>query len=313
MSKYIIADGHTASGNAGCGAVDQLDESNCTREVGPLVCKYLEQEGETAIHSRIDTSNSYNFEDCYVRSNLANKIGADWYIEIHFNSGKEHTGDGAEVCVGRGSTGEKVEMASRISSSIANALGIEDRGVKEEGLIVLSRTNMRALLVECMFVDSNAPTKYDPAIIARAIVEGILAISINDEWKEGWNSKSGRWWYSPDPVSKTYYKSEWNLIDNKWYLFDSNGWCITGWVYYQTCKDKKDVWYYLDSSNCDMTIGWKKIDGKWYYFNSSGEMQTGWIKDNGKDYCLYSSGAMIYNCDMYGYRFDRNGIATKIQ
>ncbi|WP_224033565.1 hypothetical protein [Clostridium gelidum] len=41
-------------------------------------------------------------------------------------------------------------------------------------------------------------------------------------------------------------------------------------------------------------------------------MQIGWIKDNGKDYCLYSSGAMINNVDMYGYRFDSNGVASKI-
>lgn len=228
MSKFIIADGHTASGNAGCGAVDQLDESDCTREVGPLVCKYLQLEGQTSVHLRIDKSNTYNLEDCYVRASQANTIEGDWYIEIHFNSGKDHTGDGTEVCVGRGSTGEKVEMASRISNSIANALGIEDRGVKEEGLIVLSRTNMKALLVECMFVDSNTPAKYDPDTIARAIVEGILNISINDEWKQGWNSKNNRWWYSPDPSNKTYYKSQWIQIEGKWYLFDSDGWCVTG-------------------------------------------------------------------------------------
>jgi glucan-binding YG repeat protein len=41
-------------------------------------------------------------------------------------------------------------------------------------------------------------------------------------------------------------------------------------------------------------------------------MQTGWINDNGKDYCLYSSGTMIHDCDMYGYRFDSNGEATKL-
>jgi len=31
VSDFIIAVGHTASGNIGCGVVDRLDESNCTR------------------------------------------------------------------------------------------------------------------------------------------------------------------------------------------------------------------------------------------------------------------------------------------
>ncbi|MDF2882885.1 MAG: N-acetylmuramoyl-L-alanine amidase [Clostridiaceae bacterium] len=37
MSNFIIAVGHTASGKVGCGIVDRLDESNCTRESGNLV------------------------------------------------------------------------------------------------------------------------------------------------------------------------------------------------------------------------------------------------------------------------------------
>lgn len=312
MNKYIIACGHTASGNLGCGAVDLLDESNCTREVGPYICQYLEQEGNEAPYLRIDKSNSYNFEDCYVRANQANSIGGDWYIEVHLNSGKNRTGDGAEVCVNYNANSEVTEMAARISSNLASTLGIDDRGIKEENLIVLKRTSMKAILIECMFVDCNDASKYDPQVIGKAIAEAILNVTINDEWKQGWNSKGGRWWYSPDPTNKTYYRSEWKLIDNKWYLFDSDGWCVTGWVYYQTYKDKKDIWYYLDPTGCDMAIGWKQVNGKWYYFNSDGEMQTGWIKDNGKDYLLYSTGEMVCSCNYVGYHFDENGVATKI-
>lgn len=39
MSKFLISVGHTASGQTGCGAVGLLDESNCTREIAPLVVK----------------------------------------------------------------------------------------------------------------------------------------------------------------------------------------------------------------------------------------------------------------------------------
>lgn len=313
MSKYIIACGHTASGNLGSGAVDLLNESNCTREVGPNVCKYLKSKGHEAPYLRIDKCNDYNFEDCYLRASQANAIEGDWYIEIHLNSGKSRAGDGAEVCVNYGANTEVINMASRISEKLSSALGIDNRGVKNENLIVLKRTKMRAILIECMFVDCNDPSKYNADAIGRAIAEGILATTIAEEWKLGWNERNGRWLYCTDVANKYSYFSSWKMIDKKWYLFDNEGWCKTGWVYYQTYQNKKDVWYYLDTIGCDMAIGWKQVDGKWYYFNSDGEMQTSWIKDDGNDYCLYSSGEMICNCDIYGYRFDSHGVAIKIK
>ena len=45
MSDFIIAVGHTASGNVGCGVVVRLDESNCTRVIGALVAEYLKEKG----------------------------------------------------------------------------------------------------------------------------------------------------------------------------------------------------------------------------------------------------------------------------
>ena len=314
MSKYIVSVGHTASGNLGSGASDLLDESNCTREIAPLVCKYLEKEGHEAHLLRVDENNSYNFEDCYVRANQANSIGGDLFMEIHLNSGKERTGDGAEVCV-NSARGNTASIAQRVVDRLANALNIDNRGLKEERLIVLRRTNMPAILVECMFVDCSDSSKYNADIIAKAIAEGILDKNIDTKPVVGWNkSQDGtKWWYCTDVANGYYYKSEWKLIDNNWFLFDSNGYCTTGWVNYITQKDKKEIWYYLDSTSCALAIGWKKVLDKWYYFNSDGEMQTGWIKDSGKDYCLYSDGSMIHDCDLYGWRFSSNGSAIKIQ
>lgn len=314
MSKYLVSVGHTASGNLGSGASDLLDESNCTREIAPLVVSYLKKEGHEAYLLRVDESNSYNFEDCYVRANQANAIGGDMFVEIHLNSGKERTGDGAEVCVNSAS-GNTASVAQRVVDRLANALNIDNRGLKEERLIVLRRTNMPAILIEAMFVDCSDTSKYNADIIAKAIAEGILDKDINTKPVQGWNkSQDGtKWWYCTDVVNGYYYKSEWKLINNSWFLFDINGFAMTGWVNYITQKDKREIWYYLDSTSCAMAIGWKKISDKWYYFNQSGEMQTGWIKDNGKDYCLYSSGQMIHDIDYCGYRFASDGSAIKIQ
>jgi len=233
-------------------------------------------------------------------------------VEIHLNSGKEHTGDGAEVCVSSQDS-EVNAMALSVATSLSNTLGIDNRGVKTESLIVLKRTSMKAILVECMFVDAKDTSIYNADVIAKAIAEGLLGNSISTKPVLAWNkSQDGaKWWYCTDIDNYCYYKSEWKMIDNTWYLFDCNGFCYTGWINY-IAPDKTEIWYYLDPISCAMVTGWKKIDGKYYFFDVTGLMKTGWIKDNGKDYMLYSSGEMVCNCDYVGYHFSNSGEATKL-
>ncbi|MDR3597426.1 hypothetical protein [Clostridium sp.] len=125
-------------------------------------------------------------------------------------------------------------------------------------------------------------------------------------------------------------KMEGEKIDWCWYIFDSEGYMLYDWKYvgcnwyylgqldYETMKtgwayDKNlGRWYYLNFDGV-MLAGWQEVDGKWYYLDSTGAMKTGWLNDGGKDYCLYSDGSMIHDCDLYGYRFDSNGVATKLQ
>lgn len=143
------------------------------------------------------------------------------------------------------------------------------------------------------------------------------------QWIEDASSK--KWWYKHN--DGTYTKDAWEHIDGKWYFFDPSGWMIYDWKkdgnnwYFLGASDDgamKTGWYLTDSKwyyfNSDgaMQTGWQKISDKWYFFDHSGAMQTGWIKDNGFDYCMYSDGSMICNCDTYGYRFDTNGHATKL-
>lgn len=307
--KVIFSCGHTPSGTAGCGAVDAIDESVCTREVGVLCTKYMIEQGHQSECLVTNYGNSYNCEDCYTRAKQANNIGADLFTEIHFNSG-DGDPSGVEVLINSDSSSAKA-YAEKVCDKISKALNIPNRGVKVQRLIVLSRTNMPAMLVECHFVQPHDAALYNADTIARSIVGGILNQEINKGWKQGWNHSDGKWWYCVDPEAKTYYRQEWKLIDGKWYLFDYDGWCMTGWVKYVN-KEGKDIWYYLDPRDCSMEIGWKKIDNEWYYFNKDGEMQTGWITVDEKDYCLYSNGSMIHDIDLYGYHFDSDGVATKL-
>ena len=153
--KISVNAGHTPSGKTGCGAVGYLDESNCTRQIAPKLADYLKKEGQSVQLNIENYSNSYNCEDCYNRANKANNWGADLYVEIHLNAGG---GSGTEVEVS-GFGGKAEQYANRISSKVSNVLGISNRGVHKMNLIVLNRTNMPAVLVECCFVDSQRVTK----------------------------------------------------------------------------------------------------------------------------------------------------------
>ncbi|KEZ89900.1 cell wall-binding protein [Lacrimispora celerecrescens] len=105
----------------------------------------------------------------------------------------------------------------------------------------------------------------------------------------GW-IKTGNIWYYRYPDG-TYQKNNWAKINNKWYLFDSNGGMVTGW------QQRNNIWYFLNSDGA-MTTGWIVSNNKWYYLNPSttsgveGGMITGWINYNNKWYYTDSTGAM---------------------
>lgn len=188
MSNFVIAAGHTASGNIGCGVVANLDESVCTREISQLVGKVLERKGHKVNVLIIDKNNSYKYEDCYVRANNANDIheneNVDLYVEIHINAGG---GTGTEVCVTDQSTVAN-QYAAKVCSSLSATLNIPNRGVKTQSLIVLNRTVMPAILVECLFADSSDSKKYNPEVIAKAIGDGIVGV---DSFNGNENNNSG--------------------------------------------------------------------------------------------------------------------------
>jgi N-acetylmuramoyl-L-alanine amidase len=53
--------------------------------------------------------------------------------------------------------------------------------VKTRSLIVLNKTVMPAMLVECLFADSDDATVYDAEVIARVIVSGLVGADSSGE------------------------------------------------------------------------------------------------------------------------------------
>ena len=186
---------------------------------------------------QFDRGNNYNCEDCYVRSNQANSIGGDLFVEIHFNSGINRQGDGCEVLTISNSSIAQ-NSAKNICNALSNDLGITNRGVKSQRVIVLSHTNMPAILVECMFVDNkNTESRYNADKISSAIVQGLAGQEVK-------------------------------INNGEWYCFDKEGWMLSAtWIK-------------------------SKYNDNWYY--------------------VWSNGKMAHDCESYGYKFDSDGVATKI-
>ncbi|MDR3594603.1 N-acetylmuramoyl-L-alanine amidase [Clostridium sp.] len=286
MSDFIIAVGHTASGNVGCGVVARLDESACTREIGALVAEYLKNKGHGVNLLRVDEGNSYNCDDCYLRANQANEIAKttniELYVEIHINAGG---GSGSEVCV-TGKSEVANQYAVKVSNSLSSSLNLLNRGVKTRNLIVLDKTVMPAILVECLFADSDDADKYDPEVIARAIVNGLVGVDGYGECKFGWNQNEIGWWYCTDTKNKYYYTSQngWKEIDDEWYIFDDRGYALQNAWYYNENNNK--AWYYLDE-NCKMIKGtkdkplWRWIDSGCYAFDECGKMYCDCVTPDG--------------------------------
>ena len=117
--------------------------------------------------------------------------------------------------------------------------------------------------------------------------------------KYGWIKDDTGWWYRNNDGS--YPKETWQLINNLWYYFNSNGYAVTGW---QQIKYGGSLrWFYFDLTRCHMLLGWQFINwngaNRWFYFERSGAMASGVyeLEWNGvkKLYAFDSNGCLIQN------------------
>ena len=128
-----------------------------------------------------------------------------------------------------------------------------------------------------------------------------------------WQKDAKGWWIlNPDG---TYPKTQWLLLNNRWYYFNLEGYMQTGWLFYN------NAWYYFEegegSEQGKMCIGWKEIRGFWYYFSEevgaeNGKMCTGWQEVRKKWYYLnpasgQDNGKMLANTKVDGYSLGTDG------
>lgn len=113
------------------------------------------------------------------RADLANKLGADYFLSLHINAGG---GTGFESYVHINASARSLELRDVIHKQVSNfysSSGFRDRGKKSADFAVLRLTQMPALLLENLFIDmaSDAAKLADPVFrqqIAGAIATGLV-------------------------------------------------------------------------------------------------------------------------------------------
>lgn len=187
----VIDAGHGGKDTGAIGYNDdgeaELYEKTANLNIALGVKKYLEQNGVYVVMTRSDDSalDSEEMSDLLKRSEIANNADATFFVSIHNNSFSDPSASGTLVLyadsdskINYGVTSK--QLAQNILTPLVDALGLQNRGVVESPkMVVLRKTNMPSVLIECAFVSCpgdrdilNDNEKIDE--IAYAISQGIL-------------------------------------------------------------------------------------------------------------------------------------------
>lgn len=176
--KILLDMGHTLIGadlgSEGCGKKEQ----ECTREIGYKMKKKLEELGHEVIVCSPDSASTLH-ESLEFRTKTANKEGGDLYISLHLHAFNE-IADGTEIYT---YGGIKLKEAQAILENISN-LGYRNRGVKDGSrLYVIRKTLMKAMLIECCFIDNKRDMNlYNAEALSNEIVSGIIGRKSEKRW-----------------------------------------------------------------------------------------------------------------------------------
>ncbi|GGE09913.1 sporulation-specific N-acetylmuramoyl-L-alanine amidase [Marinithermofilum abyssi] len=235
MALVVIDPGH---GGSDAGAVNgSYKEKNFTLDIGLRVRDYLLTRYQV---NMVMTCTSDTYPTLSERVALANSKNADYFCSIHINAGG---GTGWESYIYDGSVSQKTvncreTIHNHVMSVIGPKYGVKNRGKKRANFYVLRETNMPAVLLENLFIDSadlklltNSGFIQD---LSNAIGEGIAK--------------------ALDLPAKTLYK------------------VIAG--SYKEEANAKDLQKYLKSKGIDSIIWTVHIDGTVYYRVQAGAFQS---------------------------------------
>jgi N-acetylmuramoyl-L-alanine amidase len=175
--RVVISSGHGKYVRGASGIIDEVDEA---RIVVPTVAGLLQRRGVDVVEFNDDVSTTQS-DNLDAIVDFHNSHTRDLDVSVHFNAYIPTDGPRGTECLYL----TQSELAARVSTAIADASGLLDRGAhKRTDLAFLNGTDEPAILIECCFVDSVADcelydTNFDDicAAIADAIVGEPAAVA----------------------------------------------------------------------------------------------------------------------------------------
>jgi len=146
MRKIIVIDqGHGGKDPGATG--NNLVESDLTGQLGEIVKRQLSgHEAEVLLAPRGTLSE---------RTAFANQVGADLFVSLHVNASPGGTGYESHIYTHPSEQTVKIgEAVHKVMADFYKQAGFKDRGLKRSNFAVLRETNMPAVLLENLFIDS---------------------------------------------------------------------------------------------------------------------------------------------------------------
>lgn len=171
----VVVDPGHGGRDPGAVGIGGIHEADIVLDIAKRVATLIEAEGLQAVLTRSDDREV----DLAPRVDLSDAVNADVFVSIHANAISMSRPDvnGIETYYYYSSAAAR--LAETIHTSLLNATGMNDRGVRQARFYVLTETSMPAVLVEVGFVTgredavrlNNATSRNQ---IAEAIADGIL-------------------------------------------------------------------------------------------------------------------------------------------
>lgn len=148
------------------------------KEINLDIASKLKELLEEADHEVFMTRENDVFVELYERASIANENNCDIFISIHSNAAASPSAQGVETLHYPGSE-EGKKLAKLVQDELIKHLQRDDRGIKSrDDLVVLKKTKMPAVLIECGFVSNSVERHLLQSVgfqhlIAESIVEGV--------------------------------------------------------------------------------------------------------------------------------------------
>jgi N-acetylmuramoyl-L-alanine amidase len=184
MAIVVIDPGHGGSSSVGGSSPNNATGPGGTKEksltliIGERAHAALVAAGHTA---RLTRTTDVNL-GLPARAHIARGMNADAFVSIHLNASNEHNAQGTETWNHTNHSAASRRLAERVQARVRAATGLNDRGVKQKGLGVLSPGSHAArtacCLVEVSFLDradeeNRLRQPNHQEVVGRAIAHGI--------------------------------------------------------------------------------------------------------------------------------------------